>query len=110
MPKGSGRIFSSPTEVRIAYDQGEVDLQAPVTVRINDERIDTTVGRVLLYEVVPPVIPFKEVNRVMKKKELANLIDVSFRLAGNKATVILGRSAERHRLSKCHQGGYFDFH
>src|SRR5215468_1899766 len=87
--KGSGRIFSNPTEVRIAYDQGEVDLQAPVTVRINEERVETTVGRVLVYEVVPSAIPFKEVNRVMKKKELANLIDVSFRLAGNKATVIL---------------------
>src|SRR4249919_795804 len=87
--KGSGRLFSSPTEVRVAYDQGEVDLQAPITVRINGERIDTTTGRVLLYDVVPEVIPFKEVNRVMKKKELANLIDVSFRLTGNKATVIL---------------------
>src|ERR671930_1110390 len=87
--KGSGRLFSNPTEVRIAYDQGEVDLQAPITVRINGERLETTVGRVLLYEIVPPEIPFKEVNRVMKKKELANLIDISYRLAGNKATVIL---------------------
>ncbi len=87
--KGSGRLFSSPKEVRIAYDQCEVDLQAQVTVRINGERIDTTVGRILLYEVVPPMIPFKEVNRVMKKKELANLIDISYRLAGNKSTVIL---------------------
>jgi len=87
--RGSGRIFSSPIEVRIAYDQNEIDIQAPVTVRIDGERIDTTVGRILLYEVVPTVIPFKEVNRVMKKKELANLIDVSYRLAGNKATVIL---------------------
>jgi DNA-directed RNA polymerase subunit beta' len=87
--KGSGRLFSSPTEVRMAYDQSEVDIQAPITVRINGERIDTTVGRILLYEVVPTVIPFKEVNRVMKKKELANLIDISYRLAGNKATVIL---------------------
>ena len=42
--KGSGRIFSNPMEVRIAYDQGEVDLQAAVTVRINDERVETTVG------------------------------------------------------------------
>ena len=87
--KGSGRLFSNPSEVRIAYDQGEVDIQAPITVRITGERIETTVGRVLLYEVVPEVIPFKEINRVMKKKELANLIDVSYRLAGNKATVIL---------------------
>src|ERR687891_2660732 len=87
--KGSGHIFSNPTEVRVAYDQGEVDLQAPITARINGERVETTVGRVLLYEVVPPMIPFKEINRIMKKKELANLIDISFRLAGNKDTVIL---------------------
>jgi DNA-directed RNA polymerase subunit beta' len=87
--KGGGRIFSSPTEVRIAYDQGEVEIQAPITVRMNGERVATTVGRILVYEVVPEVIPFKEVNRVLKKKELANLIDISYRLAGNKATVIL---------------------
>src|SRR6185436_531946 len=80
--KGSGRLFSNPSEVRIAYDQGEIDVQAPITVRINGERIETTVGRVLLYEVVPEVIPYKEINRVMKKKELAIRIDVSYRLAG----------------------------
>ena len=58
------------------------------------------------------VIPFKEVNRVMKKKELANLIDVSFRLAGNKATVILAdrlkdigyRHATKAGISICDQG------
>jgi DNA-directed RNA polymerase subunit beta' len=87
--KGAGRIFSSPIEVRIAYDQGEVEIQAPITVRMNGERADTTVGRILVYEVVPSVIPFREVNRILKKKELANLIDISYRLAGNKATVIL---------------------
>src|SRR5246500_2218299 len=87
--KGTNRVFGSIQEILYAYENGHVDLQAPVTVRINGERFDTTVGRVLLYEVVPPVISFKEVNRVMKKKELANLIDLSYRLAGNKATVIL---------------------
>ncbi|MFQ5902495.1 MAG: DNA-directed RNA polymerase subunit beta', partial [Candidatus Binatia bacterium] len=86
---GTKRVFANPQEVRIAYDQREVGLQAQITVRINTERIDTTVGRVLLYEVIPSSIPFKEVNRVMKKKELANLIDLSYRLAGNKSTVIL---------------------
>jgi DNA-directed RNA polymerase subunit beta' len=87
--KGAGQIFANPGEVRIAYDQEEVALQASISVRIQGERIETTVGRVLLYEVVPSVIPFKDVNRVMKKKELGNLIDVCYRLAGNKATVIL---------------------
>ena len=86
--RGIDHPFANVQEVRIAYDQGEVDLQARITVRINKERIETTVGRILLYEVVPPEIPFQEVNRVMKKKELANLIELSYRLAGNKATVI----------------------
>ncbi|GBD27248.1 DNA-directed RNA polymerase subunit beta' [bacterium HR30] len=86
--KGAGRRFASPAEVRVAYDQGEVDIQAPVSVRIGGETVQTTVGRVLLYEIVPPQIPFKDVNRVMKKKELAQLIDLAYRYAGNKATVI----------------------
>ena len=34
------------------------------------ERVETTVGRVLLYEIVPAAVPFSEVNRTMKKKEL----------------------------------------
>ncbi len=87
--KGTGRVYTNPQEVRIAFDHEEADLQAGITVRMNGERITSTVGRVLLYEVVPPMIPFSEVNRVMKKKELGNLIDLSYRLAGNKATVIL---------------------
>jgi DNA-directed RNA polymerase subunit beta' len=85
---GAGKVFAAPHEVRVAYDQGAVDIQAPIILRTGDTRIDTTVGRVLLYEIVPAQIPFSEVNRVMKKKELANLIDVAYRHAGNKATVI----------------------
>jgi DNA-directed RNA polymerase subunit beta' len=86
--RGTGQLFANAQEVRIAFDQDAVDLQAAITVRFDKERLETTVGRVLLYEVAPPEIPFKEMNRVMKKKELANLIDLSYRLAGNKATVI----------------------
>src|SRR6185503_9148331 len=61
---------------------------APINLRRNGERVETTVGRVLLHEIVPSEISFEEVNRVMKKKELANLIDLSYRRSGNKATVI----------------------
>jgi DNA-directed RNA polymerase subunit beta' len=118
LAKGEGKFFASPGEVRIAYDHGEVDLHARVTVRmpvvgvrtmvededevrpsqmfdglagngnIAVERVETTVGRVLLYEIVPSEVPFSEVNRTMKKKELGNLIDTVYRRAGNKATVI----------------------
>src|SRR5713226_6714190 len=117
--KGEGKFFSGPAEVRIAYDHGEVELHARITVRmpagaletlpeedeeghrplhalprnagdgqVKIERVETTVGRVLLYEIVPRVVAFDEVNRTMKKKELGNLIDLVYRRAGNKATVI----------------------
>jgi DNA-directed RNA polymerase subunit beta' len=85
---GTGMRFASFQEVRLAYDQGEVDLQAQIVVRRDGERIETTVGRVLMYEIVPPQIAFAEVNKVMKKKELGGLIDLAYRFAGNKATVI----------------------
>ncbi len=85
---GEGKTFGHPEEVRIAYDQGAVDLQAKITVRLDGERVETTVGRILLAEIAPPEIPFSDMNRVMKKKELGALIDAAFLKAGNKATVI----------------------
>ncbi|HXN84818.1 MAG TPA: DNA-directed RNA polymerase subunit beta' [Candidatus Binataceae bacterium] len=52
------------------------------------KRVETTVGRMLLNEIVPPEIPLAEINRTMKKKELGNLIDLVYRKCGNKVTVI----------------------
>lgn len=87
--KGEGKIFASPEEVRVAYDAGEVDLQAKVICRIQGKRYETSVGRVLLYEFVPSVISFKEVNCVMDKKSIAELIDQCYRLCRDKETVLL---------------------
>ncbi|HEX8042262.1 DNA-directed RNA polymerase subunit beta' [Candidatus Deferrimicrobium sp.] len=86
---GEGKTFSAPDEVRIAYDGGAVGLQAAIRVRIDGKMVDTTTGRVLLYEVVPKEVPFEYVNKVMKKKDLAELIDITYRNCGQKATVIL---------------------
>jgi DNA-directed RNA polymerase subunit beta' len=86
---GSGKIFSSSSEVVLAYESGTVDLQAAIKVRIDGKLWDTTVGRVLLYDVFPEGLGFDEANKVMKKKELGNLVSECFRLCGNKATVIL---------------------
>ena len=46
-----------------------------IILREFSDRIATTVGRVLLHEIVPEEIPFSVTNKVMKKKELADLID-----------------------------------
>jgi DNA-directed RNA polymerase subunit beta' len=87
--RGEGRSFASPEEVRCAFDAGEVELHAAIEVRIDGERHKTTAGRVLLYEIVPPEIPFDQVNRVMDKKALGNLVNAVYRRVGNKATVLL---------------------
>ncbi|OGP62724.1 MAG: DNA-directed RNA polymerase subunit beta'', partial [Deltaproteobacteria bacterium RBG_13_47_9] len=50
---------------------------------------ETTVGRVFLLEILPEEIPFKLINKVMKKGELANLIDYCYRFGGEKKTVLL---------------------
>ncbi|MDH3997930.1 MAG: DNA-directed RNA polymerase subunit beta', partial [Desulfuromonadales bacterium] len=92
---GENKAFMSPAEVCMAYDAGEADLQAKIKVRMVPaegqplELMETTVGRVLLREVVHESIPFSYVNREMNKKQVGELIDACFRLAGNKETVIL---------------------
>ncbi len=87
--KGAGLIFSSPSEVQVAYDANEVDLHAPIKVRIKGEIYDTTVGRVLLYDILPDGLPFSLINKVLSKQVLRSLINESYRKVGTKATVIL---------------------
>ena len=87
--RGEGKLFSSPDEVRMAYDANEVDLHARIKVRIHKQRFDTTVGRILLYEIIPAELPFEIVNKVMDKKSIADLVGECYRVAGNKATVLL---------------------
>jgi DNA-directed RNA polymerase subunit beta' len=104
--KGEGRIFSSPEEVRIAYDLGEISEHARVKVRgltpireagmtektLRDPsywKLYTTVGRVLFGELLPRGMPFDAVNMVMTKKEVTKLIDTCYRRAGHRETVLM---------------------
>ena len=87
--KGEGKLFSSFEETMAAYEAGEVALQANVKVKVDGELVETTVGRTILREIVPDIIEFRELNKVMDKKQLAELIDICYRRAGSKETVIL---------------------
>ena len=87
--RGTGMRFSGPTDVRAAYDHGAVELQAAIECRVDGKREKTTVGRVLLYEIIPKGLPFPLVNKVMDKKSLGSLIDSCYRRCGQKATVLL---------------------
>jgi DNA-directed RNA polymerase subunit beta' len=87
--KGEGMTFSDSGEVRRALDADAVRLHAKVRVRIDGELKDTTIGRVILYDIIPKEISFDVINKVMNKKELANLIDNCYRLCGAKTAVLL---------------------
>ncbi len=91
--KGEGNIFSSTDEVRAAYDARAVDLHARITVRMEERRVETTVGRIILWEVIMSLpehtLSFDIVNNIMDKKALRDLVDYIYRRLGPKSTVIL---------------------
>ena len=86
---GEGKIFSSMDEALLAYDEGVVHLQAKVKVRHDGELIDTTIGRIVFYQVVPKEIPFSTVNTVMNKKKLQQLVADSVKKVGLVRTIHL---------------------
>ncbi len=99
--KGTGMIFSDVDEVQRALNNKVVDIQAKVTVRLNETIIDenggktrqvrraeTTVGRSIIWTIVPEGIPFELVDVDMTKKAISRLINHSYRTLGIKATVV----------------------
>ena len=99
--QGEGMVFADIKEAHRAYGAGKVDLQAKVKVRVKEVAIaedssrseayrlvDTTVGRALLFDIVPDGLPFEIVNKPMVKKAISNLINTCYRDAGLKDTVI----------------------
>ncbi|MBO4313482.1 MAG: DNA-directed RNA polymerase subunit beta', partial [Desulfovibrio sp.] len=89
--KGEGMVFCSPWEVEAAYDAGQVDMHARVKVRMKEGEppVETTPGRVLVSNILPPELPFDSVNKVLTKKEIARLVGAAYRACGIKSTVIL---------------------
>jgi len=100
--KGEGLIFADVGEVQRALDAGVVELTAKINVRLTEwtkdkatgeftpstSMVETTVGRALLSEILPKGLPFSNLNKALKKKEISKLINTSFRKCGLKETVV----------------------
>ena len=100
--KGEGMIFADIGEVQRALDADQVELTAKVNVRLTEWNrdkdsnefvpstsiVETTVGRALLSEILPKGLPFSNLNKALKKKEISKLINASFRKCGLKETVV----------------------
>jgi len=87
--KGENMVFSSPDEVLRAVDADAVKLHARIVCRIRGKREHTTAGRAILSTILPMEMPFSCINSVLTKKDVAGLIEDCYRVAGNKATVLL---------------------
>jgi DNA-directed RNA polymerase subunit beta' len=91
--KNGQKIFANAEEVRSAYDAGAVDLHTQVTLRIHGKRCETTVGRVLLWEIIPKVdITEMRHIRVSTKEEVQQVLD---RLSAGEAFVDLVRECSQ---------------
>ncbi len=99
--RGEGMSFANLAEVSRAYETRQVELHARVWVRIREielseegeksekvTRYETTIGRALLSEILPPGLPFELLNKPLKKKEISRLINGAFRRCGLRETVI----------------------
>ncbi len=87
--KGEGIVFSNLKEVVSAFQFDQVALHAKIRVRLEKDKIvDTTAGRVLLYDALPLGADFNWVNKVMKKSDLVKLVEKIYYRFGNELTVI----------------------
>ncbi|WP_020508477.1 DNA-directed RNA polymerase subunit beta' [Lamprocystis purpurea] len=99
--KGEGSAFTDIDEARRAYETGHADLHARCKVRIREvikgedavmrERVsikDTTLGRALVFAIVPDGLPFDLVDRALGKKAISRLINTCYRQLGLKETVV----------------------
>ncbi|MCG9033078.1 DNA-directed RNA polymerase subunit beta' [Laribacter hongkongensis] len=116
--RGEGMTFSDVGEVSRAYETRQVELGTRITVRLveweKDEqgefqpvlrRVQTTVGRALLSEILPKGLPFEHINKALKKKEISKLINVSFRRCGIKDTVVFADQLMYTGFSYSTRGG-----
>ncbi len=99
--KGEGMVLSGPKEAERVYRAGLASLHARVKVRITEEikdgegnittetsLKDTTVGRAILWMIVPKGLPYALVNQPLGKKAISKMLNTCYRVMGLKPTVI----------------------
>ena len=112
--KGEGKVFSSVDEAIMAYDEGVVSLHSRIKVKVTREidgkpvskLVDATVGKLILNEAIPQDLGFVdrsdpehyfdlEVNKLVTKKELGEIIDKCIKKHGfTKTAIVLDKIKE----------------
>ncbi|MCA1939208.1 MAG: DNA-directed RNA polymerase subunit beta' [Dechloromonas sp.] len=117
--KGEGMYFADIAEIDRAMAAGELDIHARISVRLKQYepaavdgewteklvRVETTAGRALLSRILPKGLPFKAIDKALKKKEISKLIDESFRRCGLKETVVFADQLMQNGYALATRGG-----
>ncbi len=117
--KGEGMIFADIPEMLRAYDNKEVELATKIMVRLMEytrnkvtgeilpkpRRVETTVGRAILSEILPKGLSFDLMNKSLKKKEISRLINASFRRCGLRDTVVFADQLMQSGFRLATRGG-----
>jgi len=84
--KGEHKIFANFEEVMRAYELGKTDIQAKVRIKIDNQVITTTVGRLIIKNILPDFVPPVYWNKILKKKDIGALVDYVYRYGGYEIT------------------------
>ncbi|WP_028993568.1 DNA-directed RNA polymerase subunit beta' [Azonexus hydrophilus] len=117
--KGEGMYFADIAEIDRAMAAGQLDIHARISVRLKQYepaavdgewteklvRVETTAGRALLSRILPKGLPFKAIDKALKKKEISKLIDESFRRCGLKETVVFADQLMQNGYALATRGG-----
>ncbi|ALD15005.1 DNA-directed RNA polymerase subunit beta' [Buchnera aphidicola (Aphis glycines)] len=98
--KGEGMLLNSSHEAEKVYHLGIAELHSLIKIRIveyqkNEDNqlipikkiVNTTVGRAILWMIVPKGLPFKIVNQTLGKKDISQMLNTCYRILGLKPTV-----------------------
>ncbi len=84
--KGENKLFSNIDEIMIAIDEGVLDVQAKIKTAIDGRLVYTTTGRMIVKSILPDFVPEELWNRVLKKKDIGNLVDYIYKVADTYST------------------------
>ena len=80
--KGEHKLFSNIDQIYIALEAGVVEVSSKVRALVGDRILNTTVGRMILKSILPDFVPAHLWNKVLKKKDIAALIDYVYKEGG----------------------------
>ncbi|VAY87095.1 DNA-directed RNA polymerase beta' subunit [hydrothermal vent metagenome] len=79
---GENKLFANLDEINIALEFNKIDIHAKIRTIIDNKIIDTTVGKMIIYDILPDFVPVELWNKILKKKDIGVLVDYIYKHGG----------------------------